>query len=193
MIARTLTILLATWLACPPAAFGDPDTPAWVDEARQKSAQLGSRLKQALREALESTGPTGGVEVCKLRAPKIAVDVSDNRYDVGRTALRLRNPENAPDDWEASVLGRFEQRMAQGAEPAELEAWTVETTEKGTVGRYMKAIPTGPQCVVCHGKNVAPALNETIKRLYPEDRATGFAPGELRGAFTVAVALPAAD
>jgi len=61
------------------------------------------------------------------------------------------------------------------------------------VGRYMKAIPTGPQCVVCHGENVAPALAETIQRLYPDDQATGFAPGDLRGAFTVTVELPATD
>jgi hypothetical protein len=40
---------------------------------------------------------------------------------------------------------------------------------------------------------VAEPLAETIESLYPEDRATGFEVGELRGAFTVRVALPASE
>ena len=83
--------------------------------------------------------------------------------------------------------------MSHGTDPAGLEEWQVETTDGGRVGRYMKAIPTGPQCVLCHGENIAPDLRETIQRLYPEDQATGFAPGELRGAFSVRVQLPATD
>jgi len=191
MIVRT--VLLAASLALPTAAFGDAEPPEWVAEARQKSAQLGSRLVEALREALVSRGPAGGVEVCNTRAPEIAGRISDDRFEVGRTALRVRNPNNAPDDWETSVLERFEHSMSRGADPAGLEAWHIETTDGERVGRYMKAIPTGPQCVLCHGENVAPALRETIQRLYPRDQATGFAPGELRGAFSVTVTLPATD
>lgn len=191
MIVRA--ILIAASLAFPPAAFGDAGAPDWVAEARQKSAQLGSRLIEALREALAAGGPTGGVEVCNTKAPEIARQISGDRFEVGRTALRVRNRDNAPDDWETSVLARFERSLGRGADPAGLEAWQVETTEDGRIGRYMKAIPTGPQCVLCHGENIAPDLRETIQRLYPEDQATGFAPGELRGAFSVRVNLPATD
>ncbi|HMB37849.1 MAG TPA: DUF3365 domain-containing protein [Wenzhouxiangellaceae bacterium] len=195
MIART--VLLAASIAFPLAALSDAGTPEWVGEARQKSAQLGSRLVSTLREALASRGPMGGVEVCKIRAPEIAAQVSGDRFDVGRTALRVRNPDNAPDAWEKSVLERFANSMSLGADSDDKqpvsEEWRVEMTDEGRVGRYMKAIPTGPQCVVCHGENVAPALAETIQRLYPDDQATGFAPGDLRGAFTVTVELPATD
>lgn len=191
MIVRTA--LLAASMAFAPAAFGDAEAPEWVAEARQKSVQLGSRLLDALREALAARGPTGGVEVCNIRAPEIAGRLSDDRFDVGRTALRVRNPNNAPNEWEKSVLERFERSMTQGADPAGLEEWHVESSADGRVGRYMKAIPTGPQCVLCHGENIAADLRETIQRLYPEDRATGFAPGELRGAFSVTVGLPARD
>lgn len=195
MIVRT--VLLAASMAFPPVALGDAEAPEWVAEARQKSAQLGSRLVSTLREALASRGPMGGVEVCKIRAPEIAARISGDRFDVGRTALRVRNPDNAPDAWEKSVLERFANSMSLGADSDDkqpvLEEWRVEMTEEGRVGRYMKAIPTGPQCVVCHGETVAPALAETIQRLYPDDQATGFAPGDLRGAFTVTVELPATD
>ena len=49
----------------------------------------------------------------------------------------------------------------------------------------MKAIPTGEVCLKCHGSNVAPDVKAAIGELYPEDQATGFKAGELRGAFSV--------
>ena len=191
MIVRTA--MLAALIAFPPTAFGDADAPEWVAEARQKSAQLQSRLADALGEALVTRGPSGGVEVCNTKAQEIAGRISDDRFEIGRTALRVRNRNNAPATWETSVLARFERSLGRGADPAGLEAWHVETTDAGRIGRYMKAIPTGPQCVLCHGENIAPDLRETIQRLYPEDQATGFAPGELRGAFSARVKLPAID
>lgn len=190
--------LLTVTILFPLVACSDDAPPDWVSEARAKAGQLGSQLVSALNDALTEQGPAGGIRVCNVEAPEIAARVSGSRFEVGRTALRVRNPDNAADDWEESVLHRFEASMKQGADPAGLEAWRIETIvdngenngEGDRVGRYMKAIPTGPQCVVCHGESIAPALAETIERLYPEDQATGFAPGELRGAFTVTVALP---
>lgn len=191
MIART--VLLAAWIAFPLAASSDTGPPEWVSEARQKSTQLGARLVETLREALAPHGPTGGVEVCNIHAPEIAARISDDKFNVRRTALRVRNPDNAPDDWEKSVLQQFEKAINRGVNPTNLDEWRIENTDNGRVGRYMKAIPTGPQCIVCHGENVTPTLRETIQRLYPDDQATGFAPGDLRGAFTVTVALPETD
>lgn len=191
MIVRT--ILLAVSLALPPAAFSDTDAPEWVDEARRKSAQLGSGLTDALREALVSRGPSGGVEVCNIRAPEIAGRISDDRIEVGRTALRVRNPANAPDAWEREVLERFKSELANGADPASLEAWTTVETDGRPRGRWMKAIPTAALCTTCHGEQIAPELARTINRIYPDDQAIGFRPGELRGAFTATIELAGHD
>lgn len=185
MIVRN--VLLAVAVLLPLTACSENTPPEWVSEARAKSGQLGSKLISALNDALE--GPSGGVRVCNVEAPEIAERVSGDRFNVGRTALRVRNPANAPDDWEESVLQRFERRMKEGADPAGLEAWQVENIDGNRVGRFMKAIPTGQKCVICHGESIAPGLAETIEKRYPQDRATGFAPGDLRGAFTVTVDL----
>lgn len=185
--------MLAATLLFPLIACSDDTPPDWVPEARQQSGQLGQQLVATLTDALSEEGPAGGIRVCRVEAPKIAARVSGSRFEVARTALRVRNPDNAPDGWEASVLRRFKARMDEGADPAGLEAWEVETVDGNRVGRYMKAIPMGPQCVVCHGENITPELAETIDKLYPHDEATGFAPGELRGAFTVTVDLSASD
>ncbi|MBE9562745.1 MAG: DUF3365 domain-containing protein, partial [Proteobacteria bacterium] len=51
--------------------------------------------------------------------------------------------------------------------------------------RYMKAIPTGKPCTVCHGETIPPKVQAKITELYPEDKAVGFKVGDLRGAFSI--------
>jgi hypothetical protein len=187
---RRLAPAIAAIIVATSAHAGSPE---WVDQARDSAARLGKQLKAELVSALESAGPTGGVEVCRDRAPEIAASVSGDGFSVGRTALRLRNPDNAPDAWERDVLQQFADRLEQGAEPASLEHWEVRETDGQRVGRWMKAIPMQPQCRACHGTDVAGPLAETIESLYPQDQATGFEVGDLRGAFTVSVNLPTTD
>jgi hypothetical protein len=50
---------------------------------------------------------------------------------------------------------------------------------------YMRAIPMEALCTTCHGATLAPDVAAAIARAYPGDQATGFTPGELRGAFSV--------
>jgi hypothetical protein len=40
-------------------------------------------------------------------------------------------------------------------------------------------------CLVCHGETLAPEIAAQIAAQYPEDQATGFADGDLRGVFWV--------
>ena len=75
-----------------------------------------------------------------------------------------------------------------------IEGPQVESTVTGADGnrtfRYLKAIPTGPLCLKCHGSDLAPDLAAKLAELYPEDKAHGFAVGDLRGAFSVKLDLP---
>ena len=49
----------------------------------------------------------------------------------------------------------------------------------------MKAIPVGGPCVACHGATLAEPVATKLDSLYPQDKARGYNPGELRGAFTL--------
>jgi len=49
----------------------------------------------------------------------------------------------------------------------------------------MKAIPTGEGCLKCHGQNIAPEITAKLKENYPDDKATGFKLGDVRGAFSI--------
>ena len=54
--------------------------------------------------------------------------------------------------------------------------------DKNTVG-YVEPIFMQPLCVTCHGAELAPDLQARLEELYPEDQATGYSAGDLRGVF----------
>jgi hypothetical protein len=193
----SLAALLA--VACSPAMTLAADVPPpaeWIAHSRQLAQQLGVELKGELGRAISAGGPVAAVSVCKTRAPEIAARLSaESGAVVGRTALRVRNPVNAPDDLQRAVLEQFSVELASGKFEGPLEA-AFEINRGGQVERrYMRAIPTDALCLACHGSVLAPELAAVIKRDYPHDQATGFEQGQLRGAFSVtwpsAPALPA--
>jgi hypothetical protein len=180
-----IAVLLAA--ACCPAlihAGESPVAPEWIEQSRQLAQQLGSELKGELGRAMNEGGPVAAVSVCKNRAPEIAARLSaKSGAVVGRTALRVRNPANAPDDLQRAVLEQFSGELASGKFEGPLEA-AFELNRGGQVERrYMRAIPTEGLCLACHGPVLAPELAAVIQRDYPADQATGFAEGDLRGFF----------
>ncbi len=170
------------------AGWGDAtNQELWVQQSRQLVNRLQDGLKMRLGKALSESGPVAAVAVCNVAAPEIADQVSSESAAVGRTALRVRNPDNAPDKWEAAILQKFEQRVENGEDAAQIEYSEILDNGGQRRFRYMKAIPTGGLCLTCHGSDLAPELRERIAKLYPDDQATGFSAGELRGAFTVSI------
>jgi Protein of unknown function (DUF3365) len=164
---------------------------AWVDQSRQLAMQLGGQLKGELTKAIAEGGPIAAINVCYLRAPEIAAQLSQaSGARVGRTALRVRNPSNAPDDLERSVLEQFATDLGSGPIDRPLEAVFEIRRGDAVERRYMRAIPTDALCLTCHGKTIAPELAAAIGRDYPGDQATGFEQGQLRGAFSVVWPAP---
>ncbi len=183
--ARILFSLCA--LLALPAYGGEPDV-AWVERSRALADQLMSELKAELGQAMQQGGPVAAVAVCKSRAPQIAARLSASAgADVGRTAIRLRNPASAPDELERAVMQGFaaELSSASPAATAPPEAIFESRSAQGTERRYLRAIVTQPVCLACHGATLAPEIVTAIARDYPQDAATGFETGQLRGAVTV--------
>ncbi|MBS0003046.1 MAG: DUF3365 domain-containing protein [Thioalkalivibrio sp.] len=161
-----------------------------VDErivaSQEAIKEFAGTLQGHLMEAMQQGGPTEAISVCQQVAPQIAEDISaETGWSVGRTSLKLRNPDNAPDEWERAVLEHFEARRAQGTPASELSYH--ETVQEGDeeVFRFMRAIPTGGACLTCHGSEVGGDIQHALERMYPEDQAVGYAEGDVRGAFTI--------
>ncbi len=195
MKKRTFLIALgvAVSAGCPFAnaqtnELAESEVQTKVQQARVHAKALGGALKSRLKQAIQSGGLEAGVEECQLAAEPIAEGLSQNGWEVGRTALKVRNPNTAPDEWEREQLALFtsllEKAKLEGKQPS-MPMDTSEYDSDSGEFRYMMAIQQGQVCMACHGGQVAPSVKETILKHYPKDEATGFELGELRGAFTL--------
>ena len=149
--------------------------PQRLAAAKAAAKTLGGRLKAKLQAAIKAEGFPGGVRVCGVEAPAIRASVeAELGVKLGRTSFRLRNPKNRVPAWaEAWVKERSPKpRFAQGP--------------SGTL-RALLPIKTAPLCVSCHGpaEAIAPKVRAALGKSYPEDAATGFKAGDLRGWFWV--------
>lgn len=154
-----------------------------AERAQAAMNDLGSRLKTALVAKMQAEGPVAAVGFCHEEAPLIAAAVSAERgLKVGRTAVRHRSPANAPTAWQEQVLAGFAEEAKE--KPAGSLSWV---SREGRVYRQTRGIATEAPCLTCHGSNIAEPVRAAIAAAYPDDQATGFAEGDLRGMFWVEI------
>ena len=153
-----------------------------LTQSREITVEFQQELSARLISALGAGGPVEAIGICSADAPTIAARLSEEAgARVGRTALKVRNPDNAPDAAAHTVLTAFERGLAAGATvPPE----HFETRPDGSA-RYLRAIVTQPLCLGCHGSELAPEVAAAVAEHYPTDQATGFGLGDLRGAFLI--------
>ena len=171
-----------------PASSAISESDATV-RGREASKALAGTLLAQLTAALEAGGPVEAVRVCRTIAHPITEGGSDAAAGirVRRTAPRVRNPENAPDATDREVLDRLRE-LRESGKPFPEEV----VTRDGDGFRYYKPLPTKPLCLQCHGERESfdGALVERLTELYPEDKAFGFAEGDLRGVIRVDIQPP---
>ena len=94
---------------------------------------------------------------------------------------------SAPNDSDNSeIASRCIVASERREDPAKIDHAEIVEIDGAKRFRYMKAIPTGGVCVACHGASLNPKVAAKLDSLYPGDKARGFKPGDIRGAFTVA-------
>jgi len=173
----------------------EPNEPAWKvlaeggmspAQAAQRDAALAAReamfteLKGRLMEVIGAEGPSAAIAVCAKEAPQIAADTArEHAVSIGRTSFRLRNPKNAPPQWATQLV----------ADRVDKPTYLSD----GRTLAVLLPIRLEAQCLMCHGvKEAIPSVvGDAIAKHYPEDQATGFGEGDLRGWFWIEV--PAAN
>lgn len=156
-----------------------------VDLAYQKTREYSRELKITLQSALAKGGFTKGVSACHSEAPTLTKAFAEAGWEIGRTSLKVRNPSNAPDNWETKVLNEFEQDKNKGASFNQLVHSEIVEENGQRVFRFMKAIPTKAMCLTCHGSRIGPSLSAKLKWKYPNDKAVDYRVDDIRGAFTL--------
>jgi len=182
--------LIVHFVACIISACSNNNVDEELALSREVSKELGTQLKNKLVSTMQSSGPDAAIAVCNLEAINITEDISNkNNLEVGRTSLKIRNLANKPDAWESKQLEWFKSQQASGIDVKTLEKSEIVKENGKKIFRYMKAIPIQEPCMLCHGEVLSSAVKEKIIDLYPQDQATGYTLGQIRGAFTIKISL----
>jgi hypothetical protein len=158
------------------------------EEGAAASRALMGMLQKNLLASIEEGGPVHAVEFCAGKALTLTDSVArglGEGISLKRVSDRHRNPVNAPDAAEMQALRHFGDALAEsGSLP---EDW-VQRTQAGEL-RYYRPLVIAPPCLTCHGdpEEMDPAVVEAIREMYPEDAATGYDVGDLRGLIRVGV------
>jgi len=187
-----LVISVLCGLAFSVQALADDTEARYLEESRKTAQEFLQKLGGTLKSQLESAGPEQAVNVCKQVAPAMAAEYSRNGRVVKRVSLKPRNQAlGTPDTWETRMLQNFEENLKDGAQVSTMETGLITEDKDGKWFRYMKAIPTQVMCLQCHGQpyQISEGVKALLAKEYPDDQATGYSAGAIRGAVSIKVKL----
>lgn len=165
-----------------------------LTHSRAISQSMLKELGQKLQSAMAEGGPVKAIGVCNTQAPEIAGRVSNqNQVKLSRVGTRARHPVlGVPNDWQAKALAQFDAALARGEKPADMEYSETVETANGKEFHFAKPIVLQPMCVSCHGspEQISPEVKAKLNELYPNDKAVGYQPGQLRGAVVLSRSTP---
>jgi len=143
-------------------------------------------LQKALLAAIEKEGLVGAVEYCNANAYEIVQTLEDSlKVTIKRVSQRPRNPLDEPDSAEQMILEAY----AYDFSPTNAVNQTLELDDKTLIFTQPIAIANG-LCLNCHGtpgEQVKEEVLAVIQSKYPDDKALGYALGDLRGMWSVKI------
>ena len=183
-----LVLSLFLFISCQqnrPRDLSAEETAEYLEQGQSIVKESFKALSGQLASAMNQGGVQNAVSYCNIQANPIMDSLSQaHGVTVSRVSLRPRNPGSISSAEEAEILKDYLRLQSEGKE---LHPF-VETYSGGKVTFYAPITIISPLCLKCHGTvggDIAQQDYELIRSLYPEDEATGYTLGELRGMWIV--------
>lgn len=159
------------------------------DKSIQKGNEVSSALLQKLggelKAQMQTSGALGALNFCSQNALTLTEQVAkESKTSIKRVSINHRNPVNKANTEETALLLEWE-KLAKNSQP--LPAHKVVAVSENIAMFYKPIVISNEACLKCHG-NVEGELAKAIKTAYPEDRATGYKMGDLRGMIAIEIA-----
>lgn len=147
-----------------------------------------NNLVSNLKKAIEEGGFAHAISFCKENANSITSSgIPSEDIILKRVSTRNRNPNNFPDSDETLILDAYAYNVENGLESSP----NIQKIENGEVLLYTKAIIfPGGICLNCHGdpnSEIQEEAKKVIEEQYPQDQATKYKAGELRGMWSLKI------
>ncbi len=155
------------------------DSAYYISSGKEIIQQTFKTLSGHLKSAMQHGGVKNAVQYCNEHAIPLTDSLSKSyNVTIQRISHKYRNPKNAPDSIDLSVITQYQNQHTQ--EPLLI------SSSNNVI--FYAPIYTKPICLTCHG-----TIDETLTRenydiiqtLYPDDKATGFQIDDLRGVWKI--------
>jgi len=157
-------------------------------EMRKTAGDFLKHIKGVLVKEIQSNGVVSAVAVCSDTAHVLSNNFGLERgVFIKRVSFKNRNRFNYPDEYELEILNQFASMMQKGELNENSEHSEIVTIGEIKYIKYMKPIFIHAECLNCHGKDneIADPVRKIINKKYPQDKATGYSLGDLRGAVSI--------
>jgi hypothetical protein len=166
--------------------------PVVENYGKTAAAALKGVLKTNLQEKMKNEGAVGAMRFCANNAMQLTNMINRDAKKgirIKRVSLKFRNPANEPDKLDKLAFEYFAQmKEKDGVYPANFITRLRHKADKDIeIFRYYEPLLTDTACLACHGEKLAPEVAAELKHLYPNDLATGYKQGDLRGLIAVEV------
>lgn len=170
-----------------------PASVALSAEVKNAAAQRGkaiaaetfSLLSSNLQSAIQQGGISNALPFCSLAASPLTAGMAGKHgVTLRRVTHKARNPADKADAAESAILARFEASLSGTNPPSPI----VTNFTATTVSFFAPIVLNNELCLKCHGepgREIASENLALIQKLYPQDEATGFKLGQLRGAWRI--------
>lgn len=175
-----------------PAPLSAERRAAALQRGKAIAAETFSLLSSNLQSALQQGGVSNALPFCSLAAsPLTAGLAAKHNVTLRRVTHKARNPTGKADGAELAILKQFEASLPTSTNPPPP---IVTNFVAGTATFFAPILLNNELCLKCHGepgRDIAAENGAVIQRLYPQDEATGFKLGDLRGAWRIDFPLAA--
>ena len=154
--------------------------------ARDAAGSAFQALSAELGQAIADGGTVAAIPICSDKAGGLLKGVAEERgLLLLRVSDRPRNVAHAAAPADLEAMESFRATLSGGASPVP----SVLPAEDGSMVVRLPIVLNQPLCLQCHGgaDDISPETRKVIAARYPEDRATGYELGELRGIWRVTV------
>ncbi len=184
------TTLLISMVACEnksqqkATTIPQADNAAYLEKGKKIAGATFTALSGKLQAAMKEGGVANAIQYCNLAAFPLVDSLSKVHHaDIRRTSLKVRNLKDAPNADEKTILEAYEKSAQAGKALKPL----VREIDEQSVAFYAP-IKVNNLCLQCHGKvgeTLAEKNHAFIQQFYPEDKAIGYADGDLRGMWSI--------
>ena len=175
--------VVCNFVSCQPS-LSEKEIRQYKEEGDQIVKSASGKLSGTLMAKMKEGGPMEAIAFCNQSAlPITSKMAAQHGVEIKRTSLKVRNPDNLPNEEELKVLHYYEDKVLE-----EKDLNPLVSLDRDGRPNYYAPIRVEQKCLMCHGtlnRELSPSIDSLLRVKYPEDLAVGYNADDLRGIWSI--------